>query len=268
VIFHLAVIAAQCAALAAFLILWFFWVRKRIESTSPATDRETTLFPFRCFSWLLIGMVLVTSLVQIHFVRVSAVVHERMAAMADFYYKHDQSARSLDELKSMVERLRREMDTNFQGLRAHHLQQQPARSSNPIGEFVMAGADQPDTEHFVAAKASQTDRDGSGFGREAKAASSRSASETLSGSSKAASASESKGRSMALKRVGRVIPASLQVRKRPAFGSPVVEELAAGQAVKVTEKRVVDDSMWFRVVTPSGHAGWVDYRHVRLDGSS
>ena len=41
----------------------------------------------------------------------------------------------------------------------------------------------------------------------------------------------------------------------------------SGQEVKVTEKRIVNEGVWFRIVTPSGHAGWVDYRYLKLEGS-
>jgi uncharacterized protein YgiM (DUF1202 family) len=73
---------------------------------------------------------------------------------------------------------------------------------------------------------------------------------------------------MRLSRVGRVVEDSVPVKKRPTDNSPVVEQLAVGQEVKVTEKRLSRKDLWFRIVTPSGRAGWVDYRSVRLDKNS
>ena len=86
-ILHFAIIAIQCAALAAFLILWYFWVKKRIGSSLCFEEEEQILFPFRYFSWILMGLVVITVVAQIHFVRVSSLVHERVASMTGFYEK-------------------------------------------------------------------------------------------------------------------------------------------------------------------------------------
>ncbi len=73
--------------------------------------------------------------------------------------------------------------------------------------------------------------------------------------------------SMRLNRNGRTTIDNLRVRKLPVSDAPVVEKLMSGQEVKVTEKRIVNEGVWFRIVTPSGRAGWVDYRYLKLDGS-
>jgi len=74
--------------------------------------------------------------------------------------------------------------------------------------------------------------------------------------------------SMRLNRQGHVVTEKLRVRKRPQQNSEIVEKLLDGQQVKVTEKRLLNDTMWFRVITPSGRAGWVDFRYLTLDGGA
>jgi uncharacterized protein YgiM (DUF1202 family) len=71
--------------------------------------------------------------------------------------------------------------------------------------------------------------------------------------------------SMDLNLTGRVTADSLRVRKRPGLRGPIIDKLPAGQRVKVTEKRLANESMWYRVITPSGKAGWVDFRYLKLD---
>ncbi|MDD3474177.1 MAG: SH3 domain-containing protein, partial [Syntrophaceae bacterium] len=60
----------------------------------------------------------------------------------------------------------------------------------------------------------------------------------------------------------------LRVRKSPDETSDVVETLSAGKLVKVTEKRFQKDRVWFRIITPTGRAGWVDFNFVKLDGNA
>jgi uncharacterized protein YgiM (DUF1202 family) len=74
--------------------------------------------------------------------------------------------------------------------------------------------------------------------------------------------------SMTLDLNGRVITDALRVRKRPASDAVVIDKLGSGEQVKVTEKRVVDRKLWYRVITPSGRAGWVDFRYLELLASS
>ncbi len=64
---NITVIVLECAAVAAFLILWYFWAKKKLLCSYVLEDDEQILFPFRYFSWILIGIVLVTCLIQIHF---------------------------------------------------------------------------------------------------------------------------------------------------------------------------------------------------------
>jgi uncharacterized protein YgiM (DUF1202 family) len=73
---------------------------------------------------------------------------------------------------------------------------------------------------------------------------------------------------MSLNRKGRVLTDNLRVHKRPGLQTGVVDKLMAGQEVKVTEKLMANDAMWFRVVTPSGRSGWVHFGHVKLGDST
>jgi uncharacterized protein YgiM (DUF1202 family) len=61
---------------------------------------------------------------------------------------------------------------------------------------------------------------------------------------------------------------NLRVRKRPQTDAPVVERITTEQPVKVTEKRLINETVWFRIVTPSGKTGWVDYRYLKLEGNA
>ena len=116
-ILHVMIISIQCAAVAAFLILWYFWVKGKLAASAFLEDEDQILFPFRYFSWVLAGVILATCLAQIHFVRVSSVVHERMTGLNDLYSRQENQARSLLELKTMITKVREDMHANFQGLR-------------------------------------------------------------------------------------------------------------------------------------------------------
>ena len=61
-IFHVAVILLMIVAVAAFLILWYFWVKNRLAHSLALHDEEQVLFPFRYFSWILMGLVVGTGL--------------------------------------------------------------------------------------------------------------------------------------------------------------------------------------------------------------
>jgi len=73
--------------------------------------------------------------------------------------------------------------------------------------------------------------------------------------------------SMRLSRKGKATADNLRVRKQPSEDSQIVDKLMAGQAIKITEKKVTGEKIWFRVITPSGKAGWVEYGYVKLEGA-
>lgn len=266
---HFIIISTQCAALVAFLILWYFWVKKRIDTPPSVDGDDKILFPFRYFSWMLMGLVLVSCLLQFHFVRVSAAVHEKLSAISKFYSHHEQSMRSLDELRNELARLRRDVDANSRGLRARAVVQNSfSRTSETVSDLAVANVDQLKTDALASLQVLRDAQKSNSFAREAKASY---ATEPVSSSSSEATPRrqpDGKVYSMSLNRVGRVVEDGLSVKKRPAPNSPVVEQLACGEEVKVTEKRLSNEDVWFRIVTPSGRAGWVDYRRVRLEGNS
>jgi hypothetical protein len=266
-VLHSAIIAAQCAALAAFFMLWYSWTKKQVELSYPVSAEAPGLFPFRSFAWVFLGLVLVTCIVQIHFIRVSATVHERLAAMTDYYKAQEQNMRSIEELKLSMERLRRDMQTNFQGLRAQTAMALQAKPTARMMEMSLARAQAAETAELSPTTDVKTVAD-SGFGREARSSSSEARPEPKVTKPRKQAAPTPKPYSMRLARMGRVLHDNIVVKKRPLSNAPVLEHLAAGQEVKVTEKRILNEDMWFRVVTPSGHAGWVDYRHVKLEGNS
>ncbi|MBI4965126.1 MAG: SH3 domain-containing protein [Desulfomonile tiedjei] len=269
-IVHFIVISIQCAALAAFLIIWYSWARKKIEIPVTGDDNDKILFPFRHFSWMLMGLVFVTCLLQIHFIRVSASVHEKLAAMSNFYTNHEQSIRSLDELKDMLEKLRRDIDANSRSLRAHAIARDSnSKLSEKVADLAVTNVDQVKTEALASLRVLRDVQTNNAFAKEAKASSPtpQPVHPSARGNETPRQA-DAKAYSMRLSRLGRVAEDRLSVKKRPAANSPVVEQLAWGQEVKVTEKRQSNEEMWFRIVTPSGRSGWVDYRQVKLDGNS
>jgi len=268
---HFFIIGLQAAVLAAFLILWYFWVKKKMEAAFVMEDEEQVLFPFRYFSWIVLALVVLTAVVQVHFVRVSSGVHEKMAAMSDIYSKYQQTSRSLEELRAGMDKLRKEMDSNFKGLRAQMLERLALLKADPTTSDLVASPPAiPARGALLGPAARSGNSEKEGFAREAKASS--------AGAIKTAAvdpaigtpfeADESAIHSMRLNRQARVLIDRLRVRKQPRPDAPPVEHLMAGQQVKVTEKRLLNDNVWFRIVTPSGRAGWVDYRYVRLEGNA
>jgi hypothetical protein len=44
-------------------------------------------------------------------------------------------------------------------------------------------------------------------------------------------------------------------------------EKVSKSGIKITEKKVLGEKVWFRVVTPSGKAGWVELSYIKLEGA-
>ncbi len=265
-ILHVMIISIQFAAVAAFLILWYFWVKGKLGASAFLDDEDQILFPFRYFSWILVGVLVATCLAQIHFVRVSSTVHERMTGLNDLYARQVNQAQSIAELKEMIDRVRNDMHANFQGLR---VQIAEASSSSSVV--------QPPTEKKTAnarlrkpALASLTDSGiespTNAFASEAKAAASTVPVKPLAAARPGPRQQEGPDHFMNLSREGRILTDHLRVRNRPLTSASVVDKLMNGQLVKVTGKRLNGTKIWYRVVTPTGRAGWVDFRYVRLEG--
>lgn len=276
-IIHVLVVALMIAVAAAFLILWYFWVKRRLDGAVLVQDQERILVPFRYFSWVFMGVLLATCLIQIHFVRVSATVHERLAAMAHTLKDKQGAREEAEEVKKLVLDLRKDMESGFARMLTWKLAQEAQVKS---AELTAAEA-HPQTVSLrkgkpVAALTAPRKKPAlaSGFANEARAASSRaarSALTTLQGSPSSegpAHAPRAKTYSMRLDLTGRVTATSLSVRSRPDLDGLVVERLVSGEQVKVTEKRLMGLGMWYRVITPLGRAGWVDHKHLRLELAS
>jgi hypothetical protein len=268
---HVTVIALECAAVAAFLILWYFWAKRKLLCSYMLEDDEHILFPFRYFSWILMGIVLVTCLVQVHFVRTSSQFHERLAALSKEYHEQEQSLRALQGLESSVDNLRKDLSVLVKEVRTQHVRQlaQIASAATPSmpDQGPTMGLDGA-TGGAATARRARSEREG--FATEAKTSSLAEAKQpvTAVASRTTEDKQQSEAFSMRLNRVAQVTVDTLRVRKRPAADAPVMEKLAAGEEVKVTEKRLFKDNMWFRIITPSGRAGWVDYRYVKLGGDA
>lgn len=264
---HIIIISLQCVAIASFLILWYFWVKKKLENAYLVEDERAILFPFRYFSWVLIGLVLVTSIAQIHFVRVSSQVHERMAAIVANSKAAPQQTRSLDELKVMMEKVRRDMESNFKTLRAQLPDKQlQVKSLQTIADVNTLSDKSADKEGLLRTEKTKPEPHGNVFAKEAK---SSGAAATEASERHNPIEDSSKDQSMRLSRNGKILRDQVNVRQRPQIDSSAVDRLMSGQQVKVTEKRLDSEGkIWFRIITPSGRAGWIDFRFVKLEGNA
>lgn len=266
---HIFIIILQCAAVAAFLIVWYFWVKRKFLVHYVVQDEEQVLFPFRHFSWIVLGLLIITSVTQIHFVRQSALMHERFLTMTGYYQKHEFSTNAVEELKNSVEKLRKEMFANFGQLRAQQLASKtPGSTSWNPGDSSQAALSDGGSDTGTASRGSRS-REDEGFGAEAKASSATAG--PVKKSPKEAMVQrepngDSPAYSMKLSCLAKVTVPKLRVRKTPDLEAPIIDSLSEGQEVKVTEKRLSKDTMWFRVITPSGLAGWVNYRFLKIEG--
>lgn len=272
-LFHAAVVLSMLAAVAAFIVLWYMWVKKRLDTSVMLEDEQQILFPFRHFSWLLVGLIFVVGMVQIHFMRVSSTALERMSSMAaQFESAGLETAAKLRDLEVLMNRMRGDFSSGFKKLSAvNSVKPDSAASTNPITvqpeESEVAAAS---PKALVSLKPNPDKNDDRKFAIPAGASSAK---ETLkpraSGKphgpvAAAKPAQKPKSWSMSLDLIGDVKADALLVRKRPGKNHPVVQRLYDGDSVKVTEKRVIGDSMWYGIVTPSGMSGWVDYRFLKL----
>jgi hypothetical protein len=265
---HLTVAALQIAALAVLIILWHFWVKRKLEVPHCPDDANHALVPVRRLCRLLLGLVFLTCLVQIYCLWASSTIHEKIASAITPGKKQEQNIRVINELKGMIENLRKETASNSRLLLAMKSEQGPGVQGalqNPSSLRVPTGG----LLEGSARLNSQTEKTGSvegGFAKEAKASSIANGHRAIEKKFETRADASEQVYSMRLNRQGHVVTGKLRVRKRPQQNSAVVEKLLDGQQVKVTEKRLVKDNMWFRVITPSGRAGWVDFRYLTLDG--
>jgi hypothetical protein len=264
---HVIIILLECAALAAFLILWHMILRKKLRGSFLREAGQRALLPFRYFSWVLMALVLVTCLVQIHFVWLSSQIQQEMTSVNRSIQDQQMGVSGVDELKGSIDKLLMYSEANVKELRALgsiHQRGQLVASAGPVAQArsrEKEAAPVPESFHKDTAKGA--------FGKEARASSDS----NLKSVSRARlrKGEDRKDRelfSMRVNRIGTVTRSGLRVRKQPRLDADVLEKLASGQQVKVTEKRAVKDTLWFRVITQSGTAGWVDYRYLRLEAKA
>ncbi len=269
-VIHLTVAALQFAALAAILIFWHFWVKKNLRVPHCPDDADRALLPYRRLSRVLLGLVFLTCLVQIYCLWASSTIHEKIASVTTPGKKQEQNNRAIRELKGMIENLREETASNSRLLHAMKSDQssgvratlQNSDSLSVPAGGMLEGQARPNPQTGTAG------REEEGFAKEAKASSVASIPRTIEKRFEARADSSEHNYSMRLNRRGHVTTEKLRVHKRPQQDAEVIEKLLDGQKVKVTEKRLLNDTMWFRVITPSGRAGWVDFRYLALDGGA
>jgi len=227
--------------------------------------------PFRYFSWVLMALVLVTCLVQIHFVWLSSQIQEEMTSVNRSIQDQQICAPGVDELKTLVDELLKHTEANVKELRAlgsNHQRGHMVASAGPVASG-FAQVRPQEKEAALAPEGFHKDNEKSAFAKEARASSARNLKNISTGSlRKGEDQRDREFFSMRVDRVGNVTRSGLRVRKQPRSDADVVEKLTSGQQVKVTEKRVVKDTVWFRVITPTGTAGWVDYRYLRLEAKA
>ncbi|MCX5872299.1 MAG: SH3 domain-containing protein [Deltaproteobacteria bacterium] len=257
----------QIACLVIFLVLWRLWIKKKLASSFLIEDEDRLLFPFRYLSWILGGVVLITALAQAHFLWVSTTEKKETSKIKALYTKVEEQGRTIDEMKRIMEKLGRDVELNFKALKVFGKDQLNQMRSNKLTNDLRLQQNEPATKDGSAAK-SNTIKSASlqgGFAQEAKA-SSASAS-TPSPELTKNNDQFSDNSSMHLSRKGKSIADNLRVRKQPSEDAPIVDRLMAGQPIKITEKKVLGEKVWFRVVTPSGKAGWVEFNYIKLEGA-
>jgi hypothetical protein len=268
---HVTIIALECAALAAFLILWHMVIRKKLRGAFLREAGQQILLPFRYFSWVLMALVLVTCLVQLHFVWLSSQIQEEMVSANRSMQDRQIGSSVSDEVKALIDNLRTHTEANIKELRSLGLSHQ----SGPMiasATSLEPGATPLRPQNKPAGPTAQNfykDAEKGAFEKEARASSARKLkNHEISSVGEREYQQDGELFSMRLNNTGNVTRTGLRVRKQPSTDADVVEKLASGQQVKVTEKRMVDDTAWFRVITPSGTAGWVNYRYLRLDAKA
>jgi hypothetical protein len=271
-IVHAAVLLLMITTASAFLILWYFWVKKRVEIAQFVEDGGGTLLPFRYFCWVLLGLLAAVSLAQVHFVRVSALVHERLGEVAGLCRLQTNCAAGVDEVKSILQSMKEDISSH--GVKNPTLVRGPIRSDSAPDaprRVALTRSDEPPEDALVSfpppegALGKQT-----GFAKEAKTFNEASTGGGAPGAIEPTRDREKapKSWSMSLSLSGKTTAESLRVRRSPAKDAEIVERLPLGSEVKITEKLLQDSDVWFRVVTPSGGAGWVDFKYIRLPAAS
>lgn len=257
----------QIACLVIFLVLWRLWIKKKLASSFLIEDEDRLLFPFRYLSWILGGVVLITALAQAHFLWVSTTEKKETSKIKALYTKVEEQGRTIDEMKKIMEKLGRDVELNFKALKVFGKDQLNQMRSNKLTNDLRLQNDPPAKDSSAAKP--NTIKSASlqgGFAQEAKASSSSAASTSTPEPPKN-NDQFSDNSSMHLSRKGKSITDNLRVRKQPSEDAPIVDKIMSGQPIKITEKKVLGEKVWFRVVTPSGKAGWVELSYIKLEGA-
>lgn len=266
VAYHLIFVFVQAATLAAFMIMWRLWIRKKLTASFLIEDEDRITFPFKYFSWVLLAVFLVTSVAQTHYVWMSQNFEKNALALKNVYQMAEKHGQQIEETKMIVEKLARELELNTKAVKLFSKDLPSLVRSSKINNDLKV------TPNEAAAKSTQlrASLNTGSFDKEAKASSKERVSLDNKNTSDSESVSEESDsvHSMRLNRRGSVVGNGLRVRKSPDETSDVVETLSAGKLVKVTEKRFQKDRVWFRIITPTGRAGWVDFNFVKLDGNA
>jgi len=268
---HVTIIALECAALAAFLILWHMVIRKKLRGAFLREAGQQILLPFRYFSWVLMALVLVTCLVQLHFVWLSSQIQDEMVSANRLMQDQQMGSSGADELKALIDNLRTHTEANIKELRSMGLSPQrgPMIASAASGDPDATPLRPQDKATGPTAQNFNKDTEKGAFEKEARASSERKPKNQVISNLRDREYQHDQERfSMRVNNMGNITRTGLRVRKQPGTDSDVIEKLTSGQQVKVTEKRMVKNTVWFRVITPSGTAGWVDYRYLRLDAKA
>ncbi len=271
-IIHVALIFLMFAALASFLVLWYFWVKKKLTISYALDDEEQVLFPFRQFSWLVMGLMVLTCLAQVHFVRVSSGVHEKLAAMSDFHKGTKVCAEGLDDLKTMLDNVSRDLNSGMKRLAAMSAEQHAGPQYGNPAQIVPAVPGSPPPQNAALLSLNPA-RPQAGFAKEARASSAKGLEESAGSKPKLPVAKPPSKKpetpwSMRLNLKGVITADKVRVRKDPAPNSRVMATLSSGSEVNVTEKVMVGNQMWLHIATSSGATGWVDLRYIKLRASS
>jgi hypothetical protein len=298
-LFHLLVALAMLASVIAFVILWYFWVKKRLDAADITDVDQNILFPFRHFSWLLIGLIVFTCLAQVHFARVSSGVYEDLDAMASFLEEQRAEAMNIRELERSLKELHKDVSSRMDGLRelsektiqtvmksadsaqsrvtsnmegSPELSAQTVKRANAVVMRRRSASPKPPDTAKKKGDAKPTRLLFAGAARAASPGPIKEQStdpEPASANEPQAKVDESEVLSMQLDLPGTVNANVLLVRSNPEAKAKIVDRVRSGEVVHVSEKRMIDnDRMWYAVTTPRGKNGWVDYQFIKLQTNS
>ncbi len=170
---HVVIVAVECAVIATFLIAWYLIVKKKLRGTFLREGGQL-LGPFRYFSWVLMVLVVTTCMVQIHFLWGALQLQEEISSLNRSVDQQQISAAALADLKSDVEKFRKNTEFSLKELRSLSSSQRAhGSSSSGAGDLAVAQTRAFDKEAQAGTSSGRKEGDKAGFAKEAKAASAR-----------------------------------------------------------------------------------------------